>query len=86
MTEELLVHGKVYLEVEPRGLPWYTNLVVVEPERQAEDELAKLREEEKRRAEELGRGEDRPPKPAKKEKKSERKEKKAKEPEVVEEV
>ena len=83
LTEEFLVHGKVYLEVESRELPWYTNLVVVEPERQAEDELAKLREEEKRRAEEMGRGEDRPPKPAKKEKKAERKEKKAREPEVV---
>jgi len=83
LTDEFLVHGKAYIEVEARGLPWYNNLVEVEAERPPMDELVKLREEERRQAELAGRGEERPPKPAKKEKKAEKKDKKAKEPEAV---
>ena len=83
ITEEFLVHGKGFVQVEPRALPWYTNLVVVEPTREDVDELAKLREEEKRQAEERERREDRPPKPSKKEKRLDKKEKKVRETDIV---
>ena len=62
LTDEFLLHGREFEEVDIKAVPWYSNLVQVRRE-EAEglDELGGMRREVERRREELeGRGEDPP--------------------------
>ena len=45
LTDPLLIHGRTVQQVDPKRLPWLTNLVAVEPVPEREpDDMAKLRE------------------------------------------
>ena len=46
LTDEHLVHGRDYEVIDPKGKPWFTNLVQVAPHQGAEfDEMAAMRED-----------------------------------------
>ena len=62
LTDEFLLHAKEFEEVDHRAQDWFTNLVVVAPRAEGEqDELRSMRADAERRKEELeGRGDKSP--------------------------
>ena len=81
ITDEFLLHGKEFEEVDIKGQDWYSNLVLVAPrEEQEADELQGLRTEgDKRRGEQEGRLAKSPKKKKKEKKKKEKVDKDVKE-------
>ena len=68
LTEENLVHGNGFFEVDPKSEAWFTNMVEVRPEG-GNDELAELRRRARLEAAPEGMGEEESPKEGKKSKK-----------------
>jgi hypothetical protein len=74
VTDEFLVHGSDYEQVDRGAEAWFSNLVKVRIEGGAEaDEMANLRREAEERNQAVAKGGEEPPKEAKKEKKKKEK-------------
>eukprot|EP00435_Cladocopium_sp_Y103_P029073 s976_g7.t1 len=80
LTDEFLIHGREFQQVDLTKDPWYTNLVgVAQADGEGEDEMARLREElDKRKAEAEKKGDRSPKEREEKEKRKKEKKEKAK--------